>query len=353
MTGQTALPPPLRVAIASPVAEDLIAGINTDGVEVDFRPDLLPPQRWIADHAGDPAFRRDAAQDSEFWAMLEAADVLYGLPGDSPEWLRRAVRSNPSLRWVQCTAAGAGAQVREANLTQRERYRVVFTTSAGVHASALAEYAIFGLLCGAKCLPRLVRQQSAKFWSGRWPMAQLGNQTVLVVGLGRIGSAIAQKARALGARVIAVNQDPVDNRDVSDVFGPESLGDAVRQADAIALALPDTPNTKALFNSEILSACRQGTSLVNVGRGTVVDEGALLAALDSGIIAFAVLDVFNQEPLPPESPFWSHPSVLLSPHTAALTLTEDSQIIELFNRNLRAFLADQPLENVVDPVLLY
>ena len=141
---------------------------------------LLPPMRHAADFAGDPAFRRTPEQQARFEALIDSAEVLYGIPDVDPDALARTVRANPALRWVQIMAAGGGGQVAAAGLSEADLHRVTFTTSAGVHGGPLAEFAVFGLLAGAKTLPRLIAQQRAHDWSGRWTMAQLEEQTVLL-----------------------------------------------------------------------------------------------------------------------------------------------------------------------------
>ena len=135
--------------------------------------DLLPTMRYPADFSGDPDFQRSPGQQAEFDSILNAADILYGIPDSSPELLARTIRSNPRLRWVHTMAAGGGNQVRAAQLTDEELRRVRFTTSAGVHGSPLAEFAVFGVLAGAKHLPRLMALKSARSWPERWFMGQV------------------------------------------------------------------------------------------------------------------------------------------------------------------------------------
>ncbi len=341
---------PIRVAIATPLPADL-RHLITDvdpGIELLVDDDLLPPMRHPGDHDGDPAFRRTPDQQAAFDALLAEADVLYGIPDTKSEALAPAVRANPRLRWVHTMAAGGGAQVKAAGLTAEELDRVRFTTSAGVHGGTLAEFALFGVLAGAKDLPGLQRQQARRVWPGRRPMRQLGEQTVLVVGLGGIGTETARLLKAFGATVLGVKRtvEPVDN--VDEVYGTDGLAEAISRADAVVVTLPGTDATTGLIDRTVLDAARPGLVVVNVGRGTVIDEPALVDALRSGQVGSAYLDVFEVEPLPADSPLWDLPNVLVSPHTAALNEAEDRRIAELFADNLRRFLADEPLRNVMD-----
>lgn len=345
----------LRVAVAAPLAE-VDARLLTETeprIELLYRPELLPPMRFPADFSGDPSFRRDAAGQARYDAMLDAADALYGIPDMSPAALARAVRANPGLRWVHTMAAGGGAQVKAAQLTSAELERVAFTTSAGVHGSALAEFALFGLLAGAKDLPRLQRQQAALDWSPRWAMGQLADQTVLVLGLGGIGSALAAVLSALGARVIGASRSGRPVPGATEVVSIAELPDVIGRVDAVVSTLPGTAATDGLVGADLLSRIRPGTTFVNVGRGTVVDEDALLTALDDGRIGYAALDVFAVEPLPADSPLWTHPRVLVSPHTAALTTTEERRIAALFADNASRLLDGRELRNRVDTVEFY
>lgn len=346
---------PLRVVVATPLPTELATLIRDrcPGIDLVWEPDLLPPMRWAGDFKGDPRFVRSHEQQARFEALLDSADVLYGIPDVSAPALARTVRANPRLRWVMVMAAGGGATVKAAELTTSELERVVFTTSAGVHAGPLSEFAVLGMLCGAKQLPRLQQDQRERRWPGRWEMGQIAGSTVAVLGLGHIGVATARLAQALGARVIGVNRSQAVVPGVELVLGPDRLAEAVAQADAVVNTLPGTTATHHLVSADVLAHARPGTTLVSVGRGSVVDEAALLGALDDGRIGFAALDVFEVEPLPASSPLWSHPRVLVSPHTAANSAREERLIAELFCDNVARWQAGEILRNVVDTVDFY
>ncbi|MHA6629702.1 D-2-hydroxyacid dehydrogenase [Pseudonocardia sichuanensis] len=345
----------LRVGVVTPLTEELCRLVERlePRVEMVYDPELLPPERYPADHHGDPSFARDPGQQRRFDDNIAGADALYGIPGEDPGVLRRAVEANPGLRWVHTMAAGGGAQVKAAGLTAAQLARVTFTTSAGVHSGPLAEYALLGLLAGAKNVPRLQADAARHEWPHRWLMGQLREQTVLVVGLGGIGREVARILSAFGTRVIGTSRrgEPVDG--VAELVHPSELAAVVGRVDGIVVTLPGTAATEKLVSAEVLAAVRPGTTLVNVGRGTVVDEDALVDALRDGRIGFAALDVFTVEPLDPASPLWDLPNVLISPHNATLTPAEGRRIAELFAANATRLLDGLPLRNVVNTVEFY
>lgn len=343
----------LRVAVATPLPAELCQLICEREPRVDLIRDtsLLPTPRWFADFRGDPSFTRTAEQQAAFQQILNSADVLYGIPDMNPSLLAATVRANPGLRWVQAMSAGAGADVKAAALTDEEMQGVIFTTSAGVHAGPLAEFALFGLLSGAKNLPRLQKDQHAHRWPGRWSMNQISEQTVLVLGLGSIGREVASKLSALGASVIGTSRRAVNVPGVSAVVDPtdeQQMLDAMARADAVVVTLPGTEATNKLLSAKLLAAAKPGLVIASVGRGTVIDEEALIAGLSSGQVGFAALDVFAAEPLAPESPLWEMENVLIAPHTAANSPHEERLIAELFADNARRFLDGEPMRNVVN-----
>ncbi|MFL5795097.1 MAG: D-2-hydroxyacid dehydrogenase [Actinomycetota bacterium] len=343
--------------IASPLEAELAATIRAaePRAEVLFEPDLLPPARYPADHRGDPAFRRDAEAEARWRVLLDRAEVLFGIPDDTAEGLAAAVTGLPRLRWIHATSAGAGEQVRKAALPAEALKRVAITTSSGVHAVPLAEYAILGLLAVAKELPRFVEEQRAKAWPEvRRPLRELDGQTLFLVGLGDIGRETARLGKALGMRTVGFRrtQGPPPEW-VDEVHGPERLAELAGRADAMVVSLPLTDQTAGLIDRATIDRLPASCIFVNVGRGGVVDEPALIDALRERRIAGAVLDVFATEPLPEDSPLWTLPNVLVTPHAAALSARENERIVQLFVDNLRRYLDGRPLRNVVEPGVFY
>ena len=348
---------PVQVLIASPLEAELAARIQAADprAEVLFEPDLLPPARYPADHRGDPAFRRDADGEARWRALLDRAEVLFGVPGDSADDLAEVVTGLPRLRWVHATSAGAGEQVRRAGLPAEALERVAITTSSGVHAVPLAEFAIFGLLAMAKDLPRLIEDQRARAWPEvRQPFRRAVRADPVPGRPGRDrarGGPAGQGARHAHGRVPA-------HRGPAARMGrrgprPPAPGRAGRPGRRHGVSLPLTDQTAGLIDRATIERLPPDCIFVNVGRGGVVDEPALVDALRDRRIAGAVLDVFATEPLPADSPLWALPNVLVTPHAAALSARENERITELFVDNLRRYLDGLPLRNVVKPGVYY
>ena len=344
------------VAIAVPLEAEFVERIRAvdPSVTVLYEPDLLPPERFPADHAGDPDFKRTPEQEDRYWEMLGKADVLYGFPNESPSGLARIAKENPRLQWIHAMAAGAGGAVKASGLDAATLNKFKVTTSAGVHALPLAEFAVMGILNGFKRTAELAQDQAAKAWPElRTPTRLVNGSSLVITGLGEIGLETARIARALGMRVSGTKRtvEPIDG--IEEVADNSGLAGLLSSADAVVNTLPGTPYTEKLFNREVFAAMKPGTVFVNVGRGTVVDEDALLEALENGLVSYACLDVFAVEPLPQDSPLWNHPRVMVSPHTSALSAAENRLIAERFCSNLRTFLDGGELPHLVDTVHFY
>lgn len=342
------------VVIATPLEADLVAGIRRvdDRLEVRYQPELLPPPRFPGDHRGVEPFQRTVEQEDRWRTMMAEAEVLFGVPGQSPWELADAVRSNAGLRWVQATAGGAGEQVQAAGLGADELERVAITRADGVHAGPLAEFALMSLLAFTRGLPRLLADQRAHRWD-QYPVAELAGRTMLVIGLGPVGIEVARLAKAFGMRVLAVNRTGrTDVPYVDEVRPSRFLGDLLPVSHAVVLTLPLTEKTKGLIDATAIGRMRTDAYFIDVGRGGVVDEAALVGALTQGRLAGAALDVFTTEPLAPDSALWDMPNVLVSPHTAAVSVQENQRIVALFIENLRRYLAGDGLAGRVDPALL-
>jgi phosphoglycerate dehydrogenase-like enzyme len=346
------------VLIASPLEEELASRVAAldPAVELLYEPDLLPPARWVGDIAGDSSFRRDQEGERRFSDLLGRAEVLYGIPGRSGEALADALRRGPGIRWVQARNAGAGEQVADAlRLAPAEVQRVTVTTSAGVHAGPLAEFCMLGLLAFVKDLPRLERNRAERRWPGHdTPGRELRGQTLLLLGLGGVGREIARLAKSFGMAVLGVRRNPSqDVAGVDEVHSPDQLPALAARSNHLAVTLPLTEATRHLVDAEILDALPSDAVVVNVGRGGVVDEPALIERLSAGSLAGAALDVVEREPLPEDSPLWVLPNVIISPHDAALVPAEPERVMELFLDNLRRHLEGEPLRNRVDLDALY
>jgi phosphoglycerate dehydrogenase-like enzyme len=214
---------------------------------------------------------------------------------------------------------------------------VIVTTARGVHADALAEFVFLVLLGHAKDLPRLRREQQAKTWTP-YCCGELSGKTLAIIGAGQIGARAGAIARAFQMKVVAVVNRPAPERraelfaDV--VLGQSDLRLAVADADYVVLSTPHTPQTERMIDAGIIAAMKPGIVLVNIARGKVVDEEAMIAALREGHIAFAGLDVASVEPLPADSALWDLPNVLISPHSASTAPSENRKITDIFCRNI-------------------
>jgi phosphoglycerate dehydrogenase-like enzyme len=341
----------LRVVVAAPFPDKDLAELRRREPRVDlvYEPELLrePGVDW------QQAKRREPADQARFEALVDTADALLGAPDSSGKALARTVAANPGLRWVQTIQAGGGQIVRAAQLPDEARERIVFTTSAGAYSAPLAEFALFGVLAGGRRLGVLSAAQRRHEWAPRLVMPAASDQTVAVVGLGSIGRASAQKLALLGYHVIGVHRRQVEAEGVERVEPVERLAEVAAEVDAIVLALPGTAATEKLVSREVLAGIKPGATIVNVGRGTTVDEPALIEALQDGRVGFAALDVFYAEPLAADSPLWDMPQVVIAPHTAGVDGHEPRVVAELFAENARRLLDGEPLLNVVDPHEFY
>ena len=342
-----------NVVVTSYFEEEHVRRIReVDGrLRVLYKEDLVPPPRWPGDHVGPEDWSRTREQDEDFLAMLAEAEVIYDFPRGH---VRDLTDVAPKLRWVQGSMAGAGEAAKKAGLLETD---VVITTASGVYSGPLAEFVLMAMLQHAKNLERLRRDKAKKVWR-QTHADSIEGKTLCIVGMGNIGRAIAQRARPFGTRVVgvkrAVREDDPAWDYADELYPTERLHDALGEADYVAVTLPGTPQTRHLVDAEAIGAMKPGAYFANIGRGTVVDEGALVEALKSGHLSGAALDVFEVEPLPKESPLWELESVIISPHATDMvgSLINKRQT-DLFCENLRRYLEGEPLINVLDKELLY
>ena len=279
----------------------------------------------------------------------------------------RLLARAPRLVWVHSATSGV-----ERALTPASRERgLVVTNARGVFSRPIAEYVLMMILSVSRKLPQLLELQRERTWQ---PLegAELRDVTVGIVGLGSIGRAVGALATAFGCRVVAVRRRPAEGDTARDgsssadgddrafgeimldrVGGPETLPQLLGESDFIVLAAPLTPETEEMINSESLAMVKPGAWLINVARGGLIDERALLRALRDGPLGGAVLDMFRDEPLPPMSSFYDLPNVIVTPHTAWSSGRVLDRSVELFCDNLRRFATGEPLLNVVDPAAGY
>jgi phosphoglycerate dehydrogenase-like enzyme len=256
------------------------------------------------------------------------------------------------LRWIHTPTAA----VHQFQFPQLIASDVVLTNSTEVHGPVVAEHVIALIFALAKKIPQAARLQEKHvwgqeaMWNQRPHMREIAGATLGLIGVGSIGRRVAQMACALGMRVIAVREHVQKGtpEGVERVFSTSQLDDLLRQSDYVVLAAPLIPATERLINADRLAVMKPEACLINVGRGPQVDESALVAALRSRRIGGAALDVFDQEPLPADSPLWDLDDLLITPHTAGLTEKLWHRHYDHFSANLRHYLAHEPLQYVVD-----
>jgi glyoxylate/hydroxypyruvate reductase len=331
-----------RVVIATPLEPELVERLRAvdERLDVAYEADLLPTPRWASDHIGDPSFVRTPEQEARFTELVAGAEIVLGYPREDPAQIAWLVRTAPELRWVQATFAGAGQQLSAAGLAREDVERITWTSSVGIHVTPLGEWAVFGILALTKDLPRLEADKRARRWT-HYPVDEVRGTTVLVVGLGEIGREVARLAEAFGMNVLSTRRNEGD------------LDELLPRADSVVLALPLTEETRGLFDRRRIGLLKPGAIFVNIGRGPVVDEEALIDALRSRRLRGAALDVYATEPLPGDSPLWELDNVILSPHTAAQSVHENERIVELFADNLRRYLAGEELRSRIRTDLFY
>lgn len=316
-------------------------------VNVIYEPSLLRPARYAADHVGDSNVLRTPDQERRWQELLAQADILFDFDhthrSDLPDLA-------PQVRWIQATSAGIGQFVKRYEYDRRLP-NTVFTTASGVHARPLAEFVVMVITMHIKGAALCWRNQQRKHWE-RYAGTDLEGRTLGVVGLGRIGSEVARMGRAIGLHVVGTNRSRIA-RGVDRYFPLSGLHRMLPLVEFLVLAVPHTPDTERMIGARELALLPEGAFVVNIARGQVVDETALINALHSGHLSGAALDVFAQEPLPPESPLWDMPNVLVSPHSASTSDRENRRITDLFCENLRRYLSGEPLRNVLDLELMY
>jgi glyoxylate/hydroxypyruvate reductase len=267
---------------------------------------------------------------------LEQAVILYGwgFPAEMPQQM-------PQLRWLQKMGAGVD------EIITRLPAHVLLTRTAGrLIAPRMVEYVVGAILDQTARFDVARVQQQRR----RWEFFEIGSirdLTVGVAGMGEIGSIVAQTLRALGARVVGWRRSAAPAPAVDELFaGAPALPRFLGASDVVVLVLPLTKDTKNLFGADLFPCCRPGAHIINIGRGALIDEEALLAAVDAKVVGHATLDVFATEPLPLDHPFWDNPHVTITPHVCGPLVPED--VVPHFLANYAAFASGRPMQNVID-----
>jgi phosphoglycerate dehydrogenase-like enzyme len=286
------------------------------------------PKRGVSVHI--------AATPSEAAGAIADAEILYAWKFP-PQLYAKAGR----LKWLQVMGAGV-----DWALVPELPPHVQITRAPGVFGPWMAEYVVAWCLWVTQRMKPYRDAQRQRRWDDHVLPDRLGGKTLSIVGLGDIGRDIARAARGLGMRVLGVSRRGRPVREATKMYPVAAMARALREADFVVLLLPLTPETRGIIGADALGAMKPTTWLINIARGAVVDEGALMAALEQRRIAGAVLDVFDREPLPPSHPLWKMDNVVVTPHISGPS-TADA-LTPVFNDNLARYLAGRPLRHVVD-----
>ncbi len=269
-----------------------------------------------------------ATAEEEVGNFIEEADALLTIR-ISDELLKKAKK----LQWIHALTTGVDYIVNLPSL----RKDVIITSTRGIHGPQVSEMAFLLMLALNRNFPEVVRNQDRCVWE-RWPGKLLWKKKIGILGVGIIGEEIAKKAKAFGMEVYGIDIIRRELDCIDAFYGPEQIVEVASKVDYLVIVAPRTPQTEKLIDSKVLSAMKPTAFLLNLGRGEIVDEEALIEVLKKGKIAGAGLDTFWQEPLPKEHPFWKMKNVIVSPHVAGMSDIYVEQAITIFEENLRRFL---------------
>ena len=271
------------------------------------------------------------------------AEVVYSVRfAGSPGFPQKAIVEAGTVRWV--SVGGSGTD----HLMPWDANKVTVTNAAGVASDMMAEYALAAMLAFSLDLRGFERAQKDRRWSRR-PVRPIGGRTLLIIGLGHTGCALARRAKAMGMTVLGLRATPVPTENVDETFGIGALTRLLPRADFVTVCVPLAPSTLGLLGPHAIAAMKPGSVLIDVSRGGVVDGQALVAALNEGRIAGAALDVFETEPLPPDHPLWGMENVILTPHCSSVYDGWDRKAVAMFADNLGRYRRGEPLCNIVNP----
>ncbi|SEB84639.1 D-2-hydroxyacid dehydrogenase [Paenibacillus sp. GP183] len=312
------------------------------GLRVLYDPELLYKPRYQADHIGPSDWSRTPEQEKKFLSWLAEADIMWDF---DRRLTPRLTELAPRLKWIQATSSGIGDIVKKFGLDQSS---ITITNAAGIHAIPLAEHSLLSMLYFTKNVPFIRKEQAAHHWE-RYCSKELRGSTLGVVGLGAVGREVARLAKANGLKVLGVKRnvdmDPA-SLNVDELYPQSSLSMVLPRCDFLVLICPHTPETEGMIGERELALLPKGAVLINIARGAVVDEDALIASLQSGHLAGAALDVARTEPLPADSPLWSMENVLITPHSASTVTQENQRLTDLFCENLQRFSEERQLLNL-------
>jgi len=289
-----------------------------------------------------------ATTPDEVQAQIADADIYYGFP--TADLLAKA----PALRWIQSPSAGVEYVARIPELVESE---IILTNTRGAHGPSIGEHVFALLLALTRRIPTCLEWQKARHWGrieGYRTSREIKDSTMGIVGFGAIGRGVAQRARGFDLHLLAVDAQAVDGGEyVEEVWPASRLPDLLERSNIVVVATPLTTETRHLLDAERLAMMQQDSYLIVVSRGGIVEEEALAAALHQGRLAGAGIDVTETEPLPPDSPLWDAPNLLITPHLAGDSREKEHRCVEILCENLTRYANGDPLVNVVDKRLGY
>jgi len=320
---------------------DRIAAAEPERVDVMYAPDLLPRPRYEADHYAPGPSLTDAER-ARWRSMVARAEISFDFDWERPAEMLAAA---PNLRWVQSPSSGIGPMLERIGVMGS---KLTVTNAAGIHAQPLAEFVLMAALYFAKEMPRLEAWKRNREWV-RFCGYELAGSRMLLIGLGGAGARVAKLSDAIGVEVIGHRRSHAPPPPgVCRTVSVEEIDAELPNIDYLVLIAPDTAETKNMFDRRRLALLPSRAVVINIGRGSLLEEPALIDMLSAGRLRGAALDVFAKEPLPADSPFWSMPNVIVSPHSASTVVQENDRIVDLFIDNLRRFLDGRPMVNLFD-----
>jgi phosphoglycerate dehydrogenase-like enzyme len=333
----------VEIVVTAPFAPHLLDKLRAVSSQIVIEQIKLVDRRWPADKE-------------------MTAEIYYATGGLPP------LEQAPNLRWVQLHWAGVD-HLREQPIWQSD---ILLTSASGVHAPNIGQYVMAQLLTWAQRTPRWLHYQRLAEWpADRWQKLlpdELRGRTLGILGYGSIGREVARLAKTFGLTVLASKNNAKSLRQtgyvipgtgdpngemVDRLYPPEAIRSMLAECDYLVVTLPLTSRTHHLINADLLKEMKPNAFLINVGRGAIINEADLIKALQKGWIAGAGLDVFEQEPLPADSPLWQMENVIVSPHVSGFTPHYDERTVDLFAENLRRYLNGEPVLNLVNRELGY
>jgi phosphoglycerate dehydrogenase-like enzyme len=306
----------------------ILSQVRLENQEIERLKAVVPDLEVVAAHSADDMLKE-----------IIDSDIFFGrIP--QPVFL-----AAERLRWVQVMGAGVETCIFP-ELVQSD---VILTNTSGAFNHAMADHAFALILAISRGIAQCVRDQSQRVWRRSRTFRQLAGQTLGIIGLGNIGCEVARRGKAFGMKVIALDVRSMEcPAFVDQLWGIKDMDRVLKQSDYLVIAAPLTPETRGMMGAAEMRKMKPTAHLINIGRGPIVDEAALIDALKNAVIAGAGLDVFEKEPLPPDSEIWDMENVIISPHMGGAAPETRALSFEIFLENFRKFVAEEPLRNVVD-----